>query len=295
MAIRWPIRRAAFHKVFVQQLSTQSPNYYEILGVERTATTQQIKRAFYELSKKYHPDRNPADRQAASEKFQQVASAYEVLGSDEKRKAYDLTLTVERISPSFASPYRRNARNTTKSYTDLDIDYKNFEQFQRSTRRRPTRNDHWDMPDEFYAEFGGRKFSSEYKFHNPLHNANYKDSRATAREKEEIRRMQEAEAERLERERPIPTFEQLLRQEQKRKAEEQRTAVFTSLATVLHLKSKMRPSSTCDATEELGFRISVSLKIDLIVLLPQVGRRSTKEGTIRRNILPNLVNRCNFI
>jgi molecular chaperone DnaJ len=63
-------------------------DYYEVLGVSRNATQSEIKRAFYRLAQKYHPDRNPNDKNA-EEKFKEVVEAYEVLSDEEKRALYD--------------------------------------------------------------------------------------------------------------------------------------------------------------------------------------------------------------
>ena len=62
---------------------------YSILGVERNATADQIKKAYRELAMKYHPDRNPGDA-IAEEKFKKISSAYSVLGDETKRKQYDM-------------------------------------------------------------------------------------------------------------------------------------------------------------------------------------------------------------
>ena len=63
-------------------------DYYEILGVERTADDATIKAAYRKLALKYHPDRNPNDA-AAEEKFKEAAEAYSVLSDGQKRATYD--------------------------------------------------------------------------------------------------------------------------------------------------------------------------------------------------------------
>lgn len=63
-------------------------DYYKILGVEKSATQDDIKKAFRKLAKQYHPDKNPGDK-ASEEKFKEVSEANEVLSDPEKRKKYD--------------------------------------------------------------------------------------------------------------------------------------------------------------------------------------------------------------
>lgn len=63
-------------------------DYYQILGVDRTATEQEIKSAYRKLALKYHPDRNPGNKEA-EERFKEAAEAYSVLGDPEKRRMYD--------------------------------------------------------------------------------------------------------------------------------------------------------------------------------------------------------------
>jgi len=64
-------------------------DYYEILGVDRTAGEDEIKKAFRKLAIKYHPDKNPDNRKEAEEKFKEVAEAYDVLSDPQKRRRYD--------------------------------------------------------------------------------------------------------------------------------------------------------------------------------------------------------------
>jgi molecular chaperone DnaJ len=61
---------------------------YDTLGVSKSASADEIKKAYRKLARQYHPDRNPGDT-AAEEKFKEVQTAYDVLSDDEKRKAYD--------------------------------------------------------------------------------------------------------------------------------------------------------------------------------------------------------------
>lgn len=63
-------------------------DFYEILGVKKDARQEEIKKAYRRLALKYHPDKNPGDKQA-EEKFKECSEAYEVLSDPEKRKAYD--------------------------------------------------------------------------------------------------------------------------------------------------------------------------------------------------------------
>lgn len=63
-------------------------DYYEVLGVSRNATKDEIKKAYRKLAMQYHPDRNPGDK-AAEDKFKEAAEAYEILSQDDKRNNYD--------------------------------------------------------------------------------------------------------------------------------------------------------------------------------------------------------------
>src|ERR1041384_6036914 len=63
-------------------------DYYEILGVSKNATADEIKKAYRKVAMQFHPDRNPGDK-AAEEKFKEAAEAYEILSDADKKAQYD--------------------------------------------------------------------------------------------------------------------------------------------------------------------------------------------------------------
>ncbi|MCB1122112.1 MAG: DnaJ domain-containing protein, partial [Verrucomicrobiae bacterium] len=71
-------------------MAVEYKDYYEILGVKKDASQEDIKKAFRKLARKYHPDHAAENVKGKSEeKFKEIAEAYEVLGDPEKRKKYD--------------------------------------------------------------------------------------------------------------------------------------------------------------------------------------------------------------
>src|SRR6476646_9873248 len=87
-------------------------NYYIVLGVPNTASFEEIKAAYRELAKKYHPDKNPGNK-AAEDFFKEVQQAYAVLSNPEKRKKFDLKFsygqTQEPKRKTYSTPYTGNA------------------------------------------------------------------------------------------------------------------------------------------------------------------------------------------
>src|SRR3712207_3418127 len=69
-------------------MATATKDLYEILGVSKNASADDVKKAYRKLARKYHPDKNPGDKEA-EERFKEVQGAYDVLGDPEKRKQYD--------------------------------------------------------------------------------------------------------------------------------------------------------------------------------------------------------------
>ncbi len=87
--------------------TTQNKDYYATLGVKKTATPEEIRKAFRKAARRYHPDVNPGDKKA-EEKFKEISEANDILSDEKKRKIYDqLGFYSDQIDPAQAEAYAR--------------------------------------------------------------------------------------------------------------------------------------------------------------------------------------------
>jgi len=108
-------------------------NYYEVLGVMRDASSEEIKQAFRKLARKYHPDVNPSD-QLAEEKFKDINEAYDVLSDDVKREDYDALLFNRRRSSTRTSVHSPKKNSSPKNSQRQPAEY--WRDFAETTTKR---------------------------------------------------------------------------------------------------------------------------------------------------------------
>jgi len=109
--------------------TTANKDYYATLGVKKTATPEEIRKAFRKAARKYHPDVNPGDKKA-EERFKEISEANDVLSDEKKRKIYDqLGFYSDQIDPAQAEAYaRQQASGGGRAPVDFDgFDFSGFQ------------------------------------------------------------------------------------------------------------------------------------------------------------------------
>lgn len=132
-------------------------DYYEILGVSKNATADEIKKAYRTLAFKYHPDRNAGNKEA-EDKFKKINAAYDVLGDAAKRRNYDLganqnyqsyqnqnTYSNAQYQNAYEDFYSAFYRANTNSNQNRRYQYTYENPFQNERPRKATRRDYWSM------------------------------------------------------------------------------------------------------------------------------------------------------
>ncbi len=133
-------------------------DYYQILGVDKNASDEDIKKAYRKLARKLHPDLNPNDKEA-NKKFQQINEANEVLSDPEKRKKYDKYGEQWKEAEQFEKARQANPQGQGGSWRDSEYsDYVNEEGFS-------------DFFESLFGRGGARSSSSNIKFKGPDYHA----------------------------------------------------------------------------------------------------------------------------
>src|ERR1700681_3937250 len=100
------------------RMAVKFKDYYEVLGVPRGASEDEIRKTYRQLARKYHPDVNPNDK-SAEEKFKEINEAYEVLSDADKRKRYDELGPNWKAGAEFTEPDSNGTRAETGGFGDI--------------------------------------------------------------------------------------------------------------------------------------------------------------------------------
>ncbi|HOO91171.1 MAG TPA: J domain-containing protein, partial [Syntrophales bacterium] len=125
--------------------------YYKILGVDKKASSEELKKAYRKLALKYHPDKNPGDKEA-EEKFKKISEAYAVLGDTEKRKQYDSFGSQEAFNRNFS-------REDIFRGFDLNEILRDLGGLSGTRGRRQSRT--FENDDLFSQLFGGQQYQQQ--------------------------------------------------------------------------------------------------------------------------------------
>src|ERR1700760_4573609 len=143
---------------------TENKNYYEILGVKKSASADEIRKAFRKLARKHHPDVNPGDK-AAEEKFKAISEANDILSDDKKRKIYDqLGFYSDNIDPASAEAAARGGyagggfgggQRASRGGQEVPFDFGGFDFFGFQGGGRPSQQESAGFGSSFKDVFSG--------------------------------------------------------------------------------------------------------------------------------------------
>ncbi len=150
--------------------TTDKKDYYAILGVKKTASAEEIRKAFRKLARKYHPDVNPGDK-SAEEKFKALSEANDVLSDAKKRKIYDqIGFYSDNIDPATAEAYARGGGRPSENGSQaggqgvpFDFGGFDFTDFAEGAGAAGRRAGGGGFRDIFSSMFGGGRAQQEFE------------------------------------------------------------------------------------------------------------------------------------
>ena len=133
-------------------------DYYQMLGIGRDASQEEIKKTFRRLASRYHPDHNPQSQKQAEEKFKEINEAYEVLGDEQKRRRYDYLIASAQYRQKFftegtfgayfdQSSDKETIQQLLRQLADLGLNFSSGTAYMRGCRRGYGRRcRRWNQP-----------------------------------------------------------------------------------------------------------------------------------------------------
>jgi molecular chaperone DnaJ len=135
--------------------TTANKDYYGLLGIKKTASPEEIRKAFRKLARKYHPDVNPGDKKS-EEKFKEISEANDILSDEKKRKVYDqLGFYSDQIDPTQAEAYARRQREGGVPVDFGGFDFSGFQGGPHANNPAPGQSTWGGFKDIFSGIFSG--------------------------------------------------------------------------------------------------------------------------------------------
>jgi DnaJ-class molecular chaperone len=160
-------RRTAACFVSERHIMGSQKDYYAILGIAKTASEDEIKKAYRNLAKKYHPDMNTGNEEEAGRKFKEISEAYETLNDADKRKKYDNSTNCAEEKPIYQqpNPVKKGAKPFTQEmYDNLTKRGAEFFDVKEDLGRKKERNNRQNpMESELFKAYFGSAIRKKKK------------------------------------------------------------------------------------------------------------------------------------
>ena len=152
------------HQVFMSH-QTKSNDLYKVLGLDKNANQTDIKKAYRKLAMKYHPDKNPEDKETAANKFKEISEAYEILSDETKKQQYDQYGSASFMNNGGAQHFThsdpqeifRQFFGTNSPFTNMSGHGNGFKIFTRTSSSRTTNRTPFSHNNDFFSMNQGRK------------------------------------------------------------------------------------------------------------------------------------------